>query len=43
MSTEAEIPDPEDTEDNIDGCDCPIEEADSTPDENLPAAVGGVA
>lgn len=43
MSTEAEIPDLEDTEDDIDGCDCPIEEADATPDENLPAAVGGVA
>ena len=30
-------------EQEIDGCDCPIEEADATPDEDLPAADGGVA
>lgn len=40
MSIKAEIPDPEDAEDDIGGCDCPIEEADATPDEDLPAAVG---
>jgi hypothetical protein len=32
----------EDNEDGIDGCDCPIEEADATLDEDLPAASGGV-
>jgi hypothetical protein len=30
-------------EQELDGCDCPIEEADATPDEDLPAADGGVA
>lgn len=30
-------------EQEADGCDCPIEEADATPDEDLPAADGGVA
>lgn len=39
MSTESFIPD---KDDEIDGCDCPIEEADNTPDEDLPAADGGV-
>ncbi len=34
---------PEMSEDDIDGCDCPIDEADATPDEDLPAADGGVA
>lgn len=43
MSTEAEIPDPEDTEDDIDGCDCSTDEADPTPDEDLPTADGGLA
>ena len=31
----------EDDED-LDGCECKIDEADATPDEDLPAAVGGV-
>lgn len=26
----------------LDGCECTIAEADATPDEDLPAAVGGV-
>lgn len=30
-------------EQDVDGCDCSIEEADATPDEDLPAADGGVA
>lgn len=30
-------------EQDIDGCDCPIEDNDATPDEDLPAADGGVA
>lgn len=29
--------------DEIDGCDCTIPEEDATPDEDLPAADGGVA
>lgn len=33
--------DPEDNEDDIDGCDVAI--VDITPDEDLPAAEGGVA
>ena len=41
MSIETDIPDT--NEDNIDGCDCPIDEADETRDEELPAADGGVA
>jgi hypothetical protein len=40
MSTETDIPD---KEDDIDGCDCSIDEADATPDEDLPAADGGVS
>jgi len=39
MSTEADIPD---TDEDIDGCDCPFDEADETADEDLPAADGGV-
>jgi hypothetical protein len=39
MSTEADI---SDTDDDIDGCDCSIDEAGVTPDEDLPAADGGV-
>lgn len=39
MSTEKVIPD---TDEDIDGCDCPIDEADETQDEDLPAADGGV-
>jgi hypothetical protein len=39
MSTETES---SDTHNDIDGCDCPITEADATPDEALPAADGGV-
>lgn len=30
------------TEDEVDGCGHGIDEADATPDEDLPAAVGGV-
>jgi hypothetical protein len=33
-------PDPDDDENDIDGCDVPI--VDITPDEELPAAEGGV-
>lgn len=42
MSTEKEIPGT--NEDDIDGCDCPmnINEADEITDEELPAADGGV-
>ena len=40
VTKETEI---EDTEDDMDGCDCSIDDADATPDEDLPAAVGGVA
>jgi len=40
--TEANIPKPKKTEDDIDGCDCPIEDKDATQDEDLPAADGGV-
>lgn len=31
------------TEDEFDGCEHPINDADATPDEDLPASVGGVA
>ena len=37
---DANVPD---LEKNVDGCDCAINDADATPDEDLPAAVGGVA
>jgi hypothetical protein len=40
MSTETNIP--ETDEDEIDGCDCSIDEAGVTPDEDLPASDGGV-
>ena len=30
-------------DEHVDGCDVDIEEADATPDEDLPAAEGGVA
>ena len=30
------------TDDDVDGCDCEFKEADATPDEDLPAARGGV-
>jgi len=30
------------TEDDIDGCECEFTEAEATPDEDLPAATGGV-
>lgn len=33
---------PNANEDEIDGCDVEIEEKDVTPDEDLPAAEGGV-
>lgn len=38
MADKATIP----QEDDIDGCDHPVDEADATPDEDLPAATGGV-
>ena len=31
------------TDEHLDGCDVKIEDADATPDEDLPAAEGGVA
>ena len=40
MANEATIPP---IEDDIDACDRPTDNADSTPDEDLPAATGGVA
>lgn len=40
MSTETDVLD---MEEDIDGCDCDFVEADETPDEDLPAADGGVA
>lgn len=40
---EANILEPKKMEDDIDGCDCPIEDTDATQDEDLPAADGGVA
>ncbi len=34
----------DETEDNLEGCDCSsIDDAEQTPDEDLPAAVGGGA
>ena len=39
MATDPKAPE---TDDDIDGCDCPIDEADVTHDEELPAADGGV-
>lgn len=33
----------EDNSDDIDGCDVVINDEDATPDENLPAAEGGIA
>lgn len=41
MNGDAGVDTPDEQE--TDGCDCPIEEADATPDEDLPAANGGVA
>ena len=41
MVEEPEIPDPEDEESEIDGCEVEIENA--TSDEDLPATEGGVA
>jgi hypothetical protein len=43
MAKKKKVSDSEVNENDIDGCDCSIEEADATPDEDLPAAVGGVA
>ena len=40
MEDETAIPDPEDDESDIDGCDVAIE--DETTDEDLPASEGGV-
>jgi len=39
MSNDTEIAE---KDDDIDGCDCNFNEADATPDEDLPAAHGGV-
>jgi hypothetical protein len=39
MSAETHIPN---TDVEIGGCDCPIDEADNTPDEDMPAANGEV-
>lgn len=33
----------EESDDDLDGCGTPIEAEDETPDEDLPAAEGGVA
>lgn len=41
MVNETDKTEVQDTE-NLDGCDCTIEETDATPDEDLPAADGGV-
>lgn len=41
MEEETVIPDPEDDESDVDGCDAEI--TDETPDEDLPATEGGVA
>lgn len=35
--------DEHDADDELDGCDVEISEADATPDEDLPVAEGGVA
>lgn len=43
MSEQTDKDNHEFDEQEVDGCDCPIEEADATPDEDLPAADGGVA
>jgi hypothetical protein len=40
MEDEANIPDAEDDESDVDGCD--VEITDDTPDEDLPATEGGV-
>ena len=41
MNAETDIPDTDENE--IDGCDCPMNTVDEiTPDEELPAADGGV-
>jgi hypothetical protein len=43
MAEESEIAEPDDNDDEMDGCDCSSAEGDPTPDEDLPAADGGVA
>lgn len=40
MSEEAETPD---KDDEVDGCACDFSDDETTPDEDLPAADGGVA
>ena len=42
MEDERFIPDPEDELSDVDGCDVEITDEDATPDEDLPAAEGGV-
>lgn len=41
MAAEAVIPDPEDSESDIDSCDVTVEEV--TADEDLPVTEGGVS
>jgi|GEM_PF-2051320 len=43
MEDERLIPDPEDDESDVDGCDVEITDGDATTDEDLPASEGGVA
>lgn len=43
MSEDTRGPDIDGDEDDIDGCDVEFHEAEVTPDEELPVAVGGVA
>ena len=43
MAQETEIPKIEDEEDDFDACDCSAAVENPTPDEDLPAAAGGVA
>ncbi len=43
MSSSSNHDHAEESDDDLDGCGTPIEEKDVTPDEDLPAAEGGVA
>lgn len=39
----ADLPEDTENDDEIDGCDCELnDEVEVTPDEDLPAAIGGV-
>lgn len=42
MMQESFVPEPDDDDDAIDGCDVEFDDAEATPDEELPAAEGGV-